>query len=160
MPHHYHRLPEAASLEPVPGPDPERAEVAGQPSAAGPERPWAARAHTEAWPPPLLPWGLSWPPWPWHRPRPGARPEPERAKRPAWPPPASPPASSTSSTYLPPLAREFVPIGGGSSERKGPPPTKSYRSSTTSSVRLAASRCGLVNRVRARRRVGGAHVDR
>src|SRR3712207_2583148 len=39
----------------------------------------------------------------------------------SWPPPASPPASSTSSTYLPPLAREFVPIGGGPSEREDPP---------------------------------------
>src|SRR5918995_3069342 len=113
----------------------ERAEVAGQPSAEAA----AEAAHTEPWPLPHRPWRLCtrpytrplrwhrrpWPPWPWHQPQPPARPGPEPVRRPAWPPPASPPASSTSSTYLPPLAREFVPIGGGPSEREDPPPTKS-----------------------------------
>src|SRR5215208_3319022 len=115
--HHYHRSPAAASVpgpEPEPGQVPGLAEAAGQPSAAEA----AEAAHTEPWPQPLQPWRLScrpytrprrwhhrpWPPWPWHRPQPPARPGPEPVRRPAWPPPASPLASSTSSSFLLPLS--------------------------------------------------------
>src|ERR687897_1287666 len=117
----------AVPWEPAQEPEPER------PWAEAAAEPWAARARTGPWQPRLQPWRLCsrpytrprrwphrpWPPWPWRRPPRPARPGRERAKRPAWPPPASPPASSTSSTYLPPLAREFLfLVGGGPSKSR------------------------------------------
>src|SRR5829696_607533 len=60
---------------------------------------------------------------------------------------------------LPPLARKFVSIGGGLSELESPPPKRATRSTLPLRLLLAGAggRRGLLDLIRARRRVRGAH---
>src|SRR5215204_2019515 len=172
----------SANREAAPSPEPERephrAEAAEQhrAGAAEPEQPSAAGAagaeRTGPWPQllrpaPLLPHPYTrprpsrhqpWPPWPWRRQRPPARPGPGRARRPAAPPPASPPASSTSSTYLSPLVRKFV-SPRRRALKKGPPSKRATRSTLPLRLFLASSRRGLVDLLVTSGLVRGADRD-